>query len=128
MKLLLAEDDPEIQFIARLWLTKARFEVSVASNGAEALDKAFAERPELILLDWMMPDLDAEEAFRAIRRMRADIRIVVSGPFPREEAERRFSGKKLAAYLEKPFRAETLAACIRALFEEQRASSGAKTG
>jgi DNA-binding response OmpR family regulator len=74
----------------------------------------------------MLPNMDAEEVFRAIRRIRGDTRIVLSGRFPQQEASRRFAGKRLTAYLRKPFEAENLIACLRQLLEKQPTPSGAK--
>jgi hypothetical protein len=75
----------------------------------------------------MTADLDAEEAFRAIRRIRSDTRLVVSGPFPQAQAEERFGGK-LAAFVRKPLQAENLSACMRQLLAQQQTPSSAKAG
>lgn len=69
MKILLAEDEPDVQLIARLSLKKAGFTVVTAGNGLEALERVAAERPDVILLDWMMPDMDGYET---CRRLKAD--------------------------------------------------------
>ncbi|HNV01951.1 MAG TPA: response regulator [Vicinamibacterales bacterium] len=69
MTILLAEDEPDVQLIARLSLKKAGFTVVTAGNGVEALERVAAERPDVILLDWMMPDMDG---FETCRRLKAD--------------------------------------------------------
>ena len=58
MRLLLVEDDPVIQIVAKAALGRAQFDVSVAANGREALECVAATAPDVILLDWMMPELD----------------------------------------------------------------------
>lgn len=69
MKVLLAEDEPDVQLIARLSLKKAGFDVVTVNNGLEALARVAAERPDAILLDWMMPDMDG---FETCTRLKAD--------------------------------------------------------
>jgi CheY-like chemotaxis protein len=69
VKLLLAEDEPDVQLIARLSLKKAGFDVVTVGNGLEVLERVVAERPDAVLLDWMMPDMDGYET---CRRLKAD--------------------------------------------------------
>jgi CheY-like chemotaxis protein len=69
VKVLLAEDEPDVQLVARLSLKKAGFTVVTVGNGVEALERVADERPDVILLDWMMPDMDGYET---CRRLKAD--------------------------------------------------------
>ncbi|MCU0249932.1 MAG: response regulator [Vicinamibacterales bacterium] len=69
MKVLLAEDEPDVQLIARLSLKKAGFNVVTVSSGIEVLERVTEERPDAILLDWMMPDMDGYET---CKRLKAD--------------------------------------------------------
>ncbi len=69
MRVLLAEDEPDVQLVARLSLKKAGFTVVTVGNGVEALERVADERPDVILLDWMMPDMDGYET---CRRLKAD--------------------------------------------------------
>lgn len=71
MKLLLAEDEPDVQLIARLSLKKAGFTVVTVGNGLEVLQRVAEERPDAVLLDWMMPDMDG---FETCKRLKADPR------------------------------------------------------
>jgi signal transduction histidine kinase/CheY-like chemotaxis protein len=125
---LVVEDDENLRSLARQTLEADGFLVVTAADGWDALEvfaKA-AETIDLVVLDWMLPNMDAEEAYRALRRIRNDTRILVCGPFPEEEASRRFAGKKLTAYIRSPFRPERLAGCARELLAERAASSGAQ--
>ena len=69
MNVILAEDDLDIQLVARLALKRAGFTVKVVNNGQEALDAVKQQPPNVVLLDWMMPELDGPEA---CRRLKAD--------------------------------------------------------
>ena len=68
MKILLVDDDPDIGRIGTLSLERVGgFQVLLASSGAEALRKGQSERPDLILLDMMMPDMDGMATLSALR-------------------------------------------------------------
>jgi CheY-like chemotaxis protein len=69
VKVLLAEDEPDVRLIARLSLKKAGFTVVTVGNGLEVLQRVAEERPDVVLLDWMMPDMDGYET---CRRLKAD--------------------------------------------------------
>ena len=67
-RILLVEDDASIREITALGLRGAGFEVDTAADGAEGLERWRRERPDLVLLDVMLPRLDGLEVLRAIRR------------------------------------------------------------
>lgn len=66
-KILIIDDDIDTLKLVGLMLERQGYEITVASNGAIGLSKASAERPQLILLDVMMPDLDGYEVTRRLR-------------------------------------------------------------
>ena len=69
-KIMLVEDDPDIQLITRLSLEAGgNFEVHVCSSGAEALQSARAYAPDLMLLDVMMPGMDGMATMDALREL-----------------------------------------------------------
>lgn len=110
IKILLAEDDTDIQLIARLALRRAGFEVSVAGDGEQALAAVAANRPDAVLLDWMMPGVDGLEVCRRLKAApeTADLPIVfLTAKSQSSEIER---GLALGAvgYITKPFDALTL--------------------
>jgi len=117
---LVVEDQENLRTLAGQTFEADGFRVLTVADGWDALDvfaKA-AETIDVVVLDWMLPNMDAEEAFRALRRIRGDTRIIVSGPFPEEEAARRFAGKKLTGYIRSPFEPDRLASCVRQLLAE----------
>ncbi|MFM7216492.1 MAG: response regulator transcription factor, partial [Bacteroidota bacterium] len=66
-KILLVDDEPDILEFMEYNLKKEDFIVLKANNGREAVEKAVAEKPDLIILDIMMPEMDGIETCRAIR-------------------------------------------------------------
>lgn len=115
-RVLLADDEPDIQLIARLALKRAGFEVTAVTNGAEVLAKVGEVKPEAILLDWMMPEMDG---FETCARLKAnpdtkDIPVIfVTAKAQESEIDR---GLKLGAvgYITKPFDALSLGTQVRA--------------
>jgi CheY-like chemotaxis protein len=60
-KVLLVEDNADVRRLYAIGLNQRGFEVKLASNGAEAVDRVASERPDYILLDWLMPLMDGSE-------------------------------------------------------------------
>jgi signal transduction histidine kinase len=119
---LVVGDQENLRSLARQTFEADGFQVLTAADGWDALD-VFARAAatiDVVVLDWMLPNMDAEEALRALRRIRNDTRVIVCGPFPEEEASRRFAGRKLMAYVRSPIQRECLAASARRLLGEQR--------
>jgi DNA-binding response OmpR family regulator len=78
-RILVVDDEPHLLRSLSFILSKSGYEVVTASNGEEALEKLFEIRPELIILDIMMPNKNGYEVCEAIRKMPefAEIYIVV---------------------------------------------------
>jgi two-component system phosphate regulon response regulator PhoB len=103
--LLLAEDDHDIQLVACLALRRAGFDVTVAANGAEALDRVARARPHVILLDWMMPQVDGLETCTRLKADPATRDIPVIFLTARSQEAEIQQGLRLGAigYITKPF-------------------------
>lgn len=68
-KILYAEDDPDIQTITRMILETNHYSVEVCDSGQEAIEKVHIFKPQLILLDVMMPHMDGITAFHELQKM-----------------------------------------------------------
>ena len=117
MKLLLAEDEPDVQLIARLSLKKAGFTVVTVGNGVEVLERVADERPDAILLDWMMPDMDG---FETCKRLKADpatrdIPVIFLTAKVQESEVARALALGAAGCIGKPFDALTLGNQVRTI-------------
>ncbi len=114
MKILVADDDPQILAALRILLTAHGYEVVLARDGAGALDAAAHEHPDLVMLDLGMPRLNGVQVIRAIRGWSSVPILVVSG---RTESYDKVAALDTGAddYVTKPFLADELVARIRAL-------------
>lgn len=112
---ILAEDDPDIQLVARLALKRAGFNVTVVGNGQEALEAVQRTPPDVILLDWMMPELDGPETCRRLKSdpVTAGIPVVFLTAKSQEAEIQRGLSLGAAGYVTKPFDALALGQQIK---------------
>jgi two-component system OmpR family response regulator len=123
-RLLVVDDEPNIVELLSASLRYAGFEVATAQTGAEALRVARSFRPDLLVLDVMMPDMDG---FDVVRRLSGEgARIPVLFLTARDATEDKVTGLTLGGddYVTKPFSLEEVIARIRAVI---RRSSGVGT-
>ena len=119
-RLLVVDDEKTILELLSGSLRLAGFEVTTAASGTEAVRAAASRRPDLVLLDVMMPDGDG---FEALRRMRsAGIEVPVIFLTARDEEPDRVNGFDLGAddYVTKPFSLNELLGRIRAVLKRTR--------
>jgi len=121
---LVADDEQRITKLVSMALTDEGFRVVTAAGGEEALAKAEEIRPDIVLLDIVMPDLDGIEVMRQIRERRPVPVILLTA---RGAASEKAKGLDQGAddYIAKPFHLDELAARVRAVL---RRASGAGAG
>jgi len=114
-KLLVVEDDPNIVELLSASLRFAGFDVTAATNGAEAVANARELKPDLLVLDVMLPDLDGFEVMRRLRE--TGVRTPVVFLTARDATDDKIRGLTLGGddYVTKPFSLEELTARIRAV-------------
>jgi two-component system response regulator MprA len=112
--ILVADDDQKITEMLRRTLTYEGYSVLTAADGQEALDKAQAHRPDLVVLDWMMPRLNGLEVARRVRAA-DDVKILMLTA--RDAVDDRVEGLDSGAddYLVKPFAPAELLARVRSM-------------
>jgi len=111
---LIVDDEPSIVELARIYLEQDGFRVETASSGPEGLRAVAEHRPDLVILDVMLPGLDGFGVCREIRRQ-ADTPILMLTA--RTEDTDKIVGLELGAddYLTKPFNPRELAARVKAI-------------
>jgi DNA-binding response OmpR family regulator len=112
-RVLVADDEPAITTLMADMLAYAGFAVLRAHGGAEALILARTERPDVILLDVMMPDLDGRDACRALKMDHALQHIPVVLFSSADEHDVHWRGAGADAFLQKPFSIRELPDFIR---------------
>jgi two-component system response regulator MprA len=125
MRILVVDDDRAVRESLRRSLAFNGYDVDLASDGAEALERVAANRPDAMVLDVMMPRMGGLEACRALRAAGEDLPILVLTA--REAVADRVAGLDAGAddYLPKPFALEELLARLRALVRRAGLAGGA---
>jgi DNA-binding response OmpR family regulator len=118
-RVLVTDDDRMIRMLVKMLLEKEGLEVLEADNGAMAIEVARRERPDLVLMDLMMPGLDG---FQTIERIRRDISlaslpVIVLTSETGSTVERRVLELGADDYVVKPFEADVFISRIRAMFK-----------
>src|SRR5215208_4350547 len=114
ISVLVVDDEPRVLRFVRAELESDGYRVLIASNGRQAIELHESERPALVILDLIMPDLDG---FEVLRRIRVNARTPVIVLTARASDVDKIRGLDLGAddYLTKPFNPEELAARMRAV-------------
>ena len=114
LRILVVEDEPQIANFLRVGLGYEGFSVAVAEDGYEALAELKRFKPQLVILDLMLPGIDGMEL---AKRMREDSGLMIIMLTARDEVEDRIAGLRAGAddYLVKPFDFEELVARIHAV-------------
>ncbi len=108
-KVLIADDEVALVEILASRLSRLNYQVLKAYNGSDALELLEREKPDLVLLDVIMPGMDGHDVLAAIRKRKDDLRlipvIVMSGKF---ELEERFRTDEIFAFVPKPIDVKAL--------------------
>ena len=118
--ILVADDDEKLLKMVRRTLIYEGFQVVTAQNGREALTKIETDTPDLVVLDWMMPELDGLAMLRRLRDAGEEIPVLMLTA--KDAVEDRVAGLDRGAddYLVKPFAPSELLARLRALLRRAK--------
>lgn len=121
-KILIVDDELNLVKMLQSWLQDHRYDVIVAHDGQEALDKTYQEKPDLIILDIILPKIDG---YGVAKMLRSDERckdIPIIMLTSRNEAQDIKMGMDVGAvsYVQKPFKLEVLLGIIQGLVRVNR--------
>jgi len=121
MKILLVDDEKRILEVLEAYLEREGFEIHSADNGIDALKKAKALEPDLIILDLMLPDISGEEVCRLVRK-ESDVPIIMLTAKSAEDD--RINGIVMGAddYLTKPFSPREVVVRVQAILRRVKKS------
>jgi DNA-binding response OmpR family regulator len=117
-RVLIVDDDPDIQKLVSYNLSQAGFRVTTAATGLAALEAVQEQPPDLIILDIMLPDLDGLEVCRKLRQQTKSRRIPIIMLTARTQEVDRVVGFELGAddYVMKPFSPRELVLRVKSIF------------
>ena len=123
-RVLLVDDEPDFSMLVKKYLEKEGFQVEMAFNGAEGIEKVHANPPDAIVLDVMMPEKDGYQVCGELKGdpKYADIPIVLLTAVADHVSSTRYShfdgiSMKADDYLPKPASAEEICASVKSLIE-----------
>ncbi|MDP2663380.1 MAG: response regulator transcription factor [Dehalococcoidia bacterium] len=120
-KVLIIEDDRKTSHLVEVYLQRDGYRVATAYDGKEALDLARRTRPDLVILDLMLPEIDGLEVCRLLR---AESKVPIIMLTARTSEDDRLAGLDIGAddYVTKPFSPRELVARVRAVLRRARDS------
>lgn len=109
-KILLADDEEDVKIVLGMFLETKGYDVCTAFDGLDAIDKAQSEKPDVILLDIMMPLIDGYEVCKKLKAdpTTADIPVVMLSAASHAESVKKGIDAGAVDYLVKPFEPEQL--------------------
>jgi PAS domain S-box-containing protein len=114
---LLVDDDETVRSIGREMLEEFGFTVITAVDGKDALEK-FKEASGMIrfvLMDLTMPHMDGKQAFRELRSLDPQVKVIMSSGYNEQEISQQFAGKGICGFLKKPYQLSELQKAIQKL-------------
>jgi two-component system phosphate regulon response regulator PhoB len=127
--LMVIEDEPDVGALLEYVLSREGFHVTVAQRGQEALDLLKREKPDLVVLDLMLPDMSGLDILQRVRKSRVDGRPRVIILSAKKNEEDRIKGFELGAddYVPKPFSPKELVLRIRKALQQEPAERAPST-
>lgn len=126
---LIVEDEQDVIDLLRYNLNRAGFTVLIANNGVKGLEMARAERPDVIILDLMLPQMTGEKVCKALKESADTATIPIIMLTAKAQPSERVSGFELGAddYVPKPFSPKELILRVQALLRRIRTAAKADT-
>jgi len=120
--MLVVDDEETVRETAIMMLEDMGFTTIAAENGVQALElyRKHADEVVGVLMDLTMPKMGGEECFRELRRINPDIKVVLSSGYNEQDAIQHFTGKRLAAFIQKPVSPDRLRAVMHKVMGESR--------
>ena len=125
--ILVIDDEVFVRLGAKSILEKYGYTVYTAENGKEGVDlfRVVGKKISAVILDMTMPVMSGAEAFRELKNIDPETPVILSSGYNEVEAVERFTGKGLAAFIQKPYSAKSLVKKVRDVLEESRRDSEA---
>ena len=124
-KILAVDDEKHIVRLVQINLQKEGYDVITASNGQEALDRIAADKPDLVIMDVMMPQMDGFEALKTLKSQPETVNLPVIMLTAKAQDADVFEGWKSGAdlYLTKPFNPSELMSFVKRILQDREKSN-----
>ncbi|MDD5584902.1 MAG: response regulator [Candidatus Omnitrophica bacterium] len=99
--ILLVDDEPDFREIMTVRIKSWGYDALTASNGREAVDAVKEKNPDIIILDYMMPDMDGVSALREIRKLNNNVPVIMFTAYPDERSIKGAETLGVLAYIPK---------------------------
>jgi len=117
-KIVIVEDDPSIAEMTKMMLERAGFAVAVCDNGREAVDFIKEAKPDLILLDVMLPGMDGSAIAKELAKLPETSYIPIVAASALEESKQLFAGiRQVRGFCPKPFTIKKLLEVINSVLQ-----------
>ena len=120
-RILIIDDEPHILLMLKKMLERAGYEIELATNGNEGLDRFTRMPSDLVITDIIMPDKEGLETIREMKRMRPDLKIIAMSGGGKISADNYLGTAKIfgaSRIIEKPFTQQHMVATVNELLEE----------
>ena len=121
--ILVVDDEPFVRQAAKAMLERYGYTVLVAENGKEGVDifrAAVGDTIALVILDMTMPVMSGDETLRNLKLIRPGLPVLLSSGYNEVEAIRRFTGKGVAGFIQKPYSIVDISKAVKAALESSR--------
>lgn len=112
---LFVDDEETVRNVGKRLLSRMGFEVVVASDGAEAVETfaRYGQTIGLVILDMTMPRMDGKEALEHIRKIRPDVKVILSTGYSERDVASNFLTRNFDAFIQKPYNYKELKEVVR---------------
>jgi len=119
--ILVVDDEEVVRRTAKAMLERHGYSVLLAEDGQQAVElfRVLSDKISAVLLDMTMPIMDGEEAFSRMSAIKPDVKVILSSGYNEVEAVRRFTGKGLAGFIQKPYSSQALSDRLQAVLQDR---------
>ncbi len=125
-RVLVVDDDEAVLELANEFLRRAGYRAQGAAGGVEAVDlfRSQSDDVDVVVLDLTMPDMDGREVFRALRRLRSDLPVVLTTGYSESVLQEGFANEPHLHFLRKPYEPEQLIDAVREAIGDEKMDCG----
>lgn len=122
-KILIADDDPDIGLLLKRFLERNSFNVDVSESGLDALKKITADKPDLVLLDFRLPDFDGEEVLKKIKEKHQNVQVIIITGYGDVKTAIKTIKRGAFDYVTKPIQPEEILMRIKEALKKRKADA-----